>query len=472
MIPGVTSGGFIRRMSRRESMGDSMPETENKESRHDLLLQNEAGGAIGRLRLAGHTIGGRGVMPPRPLRVYGRYAVVCVLRGRGKYEDANGVRRELRAGDTILVFPELAHRYGPPDGETWDEMYLTFDGPTFDLWRQVNLLDSARPVRRPAPDFHERLRAVIDDREAASPAGQLRQLCDFLSLLAELIAPSDDPADKTTEAAGIARARALLDVELGQETDWNRIAGAAGMSYETFRKRFQAEMGEPPARYRARRRIEAARELLRYSPQLTNRQAAEILGFTDEYHFSRRFTESVGVSPREFRRGSGVGALGRRPGSGKMQGKEGDNGTGDMNMMVRPVTKGEMAALWDLRGRVLRPGKAPEMWRFPEDESATTLHLGAFTPEEALIGILTLIENEGMQLRGMAVAPEAQGQGVGAALLKSAHAAAAERGFPSLWCNARAVAAGFYARAGWNVEGDSFDVPGIGPHYVMQKQLL
>ena len=438
------------------------------ETRHDLLLQNESGGTLGRLRLAGLGIGGRGVMPPRPLRVYGRYAVVCVLRGRGKYEDANGVRRDLRAGDTVLVFPELAHRYGPPDGETWDEMYLTFDGPVFDLWRQAGLLDSARPVRRPAADWNKRLRAVIDDREAASPAGQLRQICDFLSLMAELLAPNDEHAGKTTEAAGISRARAVLDVELGQETDWKRIADAAGMSYETFRKRFQAEMGEPPARYRARRRIEAAQELLRYSPQMTNRQAAEILGFTDEYHFSRRFTEAVGVSPKAFRQRARHAAGSSRRSVG---GAEAGVGIGGAKVIVRLAAAGEMTALWALRGRVLRPGKPPETWGFPEDSDATTLHLGAFTPEEALVGVLTLIENQGLQLRGMAVAPEAQGRGVGAALLESAHAAAAERGFSSLWCNARAVAAGFYARSGWNVEGDAFDVPGIGPHYIMRKQI-
>ena len=45
---------------------------------------------------------------------------------------------------------------------------------------------------------------------------------------------------------------------------------------------------------------------------------------------------------------------------------------------------------------------------------------------------------------------------------------ATEQRRPSLWCNARLHAVGFYERQGWKVEGDEFDVPDIGPHFVMR----
>jgi AraC-like DNA-binding protein len=79
------------------------------------------------------------------------------------------------------------------------------------------------------------------------------------------------------------------------------IARRVGLPYETFRKRFTEAMGVSPARYRTQKRIEAACQLLRFTPQLTNREAAEALGFADEFHFSRRFKEKVGVSPRQYR---------------------------------------------------------------------------------------------------------------------------------------------------------------------------
>ena len=57
----------------------------------------------------------------------------------------------------------------------------------------------------------------------------------------------------------------------------------------------------PTGRYRAGRRIETACDLLQYTT-MTGAQIAERLGFSDEYHFSKRFKELRGKSPRQFRR--------------------------------------------------------------------------------------------------------------------------------------------------------------------------
>jgi GNAT superfamily N-acetyltransferase len=68
----------------------------------------------------------------------------------------------------------------------------------------------------------------------------------------------------------------------------------------------------------------------------------------------------------------------------------------------------------------------------------------------------------------MATAHGNQGGGLGTKLMKFALEDARKLGFsPIFWCNARIKAVPFYQRNGWQIASDEFDVPGIGPHFVM-----
>ena len=71
----------------------------------------------------------------------------------------------------------------------------------------------------------------------------------------------------------------------------------------------------------------------------------------------------------------------------------------------------------------------------------------------------------------MATAPEHRGTGVGGQLLRACIAHAESDGGLLMWCNARTPAVKFYERFGFLCSGDEFDIPGIGPHFVMMKRM-
>jgi predicted GNAT family N-acyltransferase len=48
---------------------------------------------------------------------------------------------------------------------------------------------------------------------------------------------------------------------------------------------------------------------------------------------------------------------------------------------------------------------------------------------------------------------------------------AATQGAARVWCNARVPAISLYARAGFEVESEEFEIPGIGPHVVMARRI-
>ena len=140
--------------------------------------------------------------------------------------------------------------------------------------------------------------------------------------------------------------------------------------------------------------------------------------------------------------------------------------------MIRQVPAEEIRPL---RHRVLRPGQTFEETAYPGDDLPDTVHLGAFDGDR-LVGIASLYregrDEPGWRLRGMATDAAVRGAGFGAALLAACidHVAAAGGG--ELWCNARMSAVGFYRRAGFEVLSEEFDVPGIGAHVVMAREVV
>jgi GNAT superfamily N-acetyltransferase len=77
-----------------------------------------------------------------------------------------------------------------------------------------------------------------------------------------------------------------------------------------------------------------------------------------------------------------------------------------------------------------------------------------------------------MQLKGMAVADELRGAGLGALLIDAGLALAKERGALITWARARDSAMGFYERLGFISTGDGFiDGPTAMPHHIVVRTL-
>src|SRR5580698_8562423 len=97
-------------------------------------------------------------------------------------------------------------------------------------------------------------------------------------------------------------------------------------------------------------------------------------------------------------------------------------------------------------------------------------HFGAYDGDE-LVGCATVFpsaydgEPDAWQLRGMAVVPDRQGQGIGAIVLAEAIETVRASGASLLWANARVTALRFYERLGFDVVGEVYDYGPAGlPH--------
>lgn len=130
-----------------------------------------------------------------------------------------------------------------------------------------------------------------------------------------------------------------------------------------------------------------------------------------------------------------------------------------------------------LRMSVLRPGRPIEEGMFPGDEDENTFHLGLYEGDR-LVTVASFyrennsdLEGTGYRLRSMATEPDARGNGYGKRILEYGLDKLKADDIDYLWCNARTTASGFYEKMGFDIISDEFDIPTIGPHYVMKIYL-
>jgi GNAT superfamily N-acetyltransferase len=139
---------------------------------------------------------------------------------------------------------------------------------------------------------------------------------------------------------------------------------------------------------------------------------------------------------------------------------------------IRDITAADAHAL---RRAVLRGGDATSDVHYPQDDDPGSFHLGVELDGE-LIGVASFTPAEtpyrsgvrAWQLRGMAIDPAHQGQGLGINVITEAVARVRADGAHVLWCNARDTAIGFYDGLGFNVHGEGFVTADSGlAHHVM-----
>lgn len=264
---------------------------------------NSRNATLGRVTMTGYLRSSPGISFS-PMRVLGSYALVYLTEGGGRYQIRGQAPRPCRAGDLLVIFPEIPHAYGPEAGGHWSEVYAIFEGEIFDLWRRLDILTPESPILRllPVSRYARLLRNISERRGGDDPARQLDQICRLQSFLALAMAKNQrndgGPGDRIWPDWVAA---AVEQMENDRPVLLEDVARGAGLSYESFRKKFRAITGISPARYRNRLAIVRARKLI-YEERLSNKELADRLGFCDEFHFSRRFRQTTGQSPGEFRR--------------------------------------------------------------------------------------------------------------------------------------------------------------------------
>ena len=147
--------------------------------------------------------------------------------------------------------------------------------------------------------------------------------------------------------------------------------------------------------------------------------------------------------------------------------------------MTYTVTSVALTDVMQLRVAVLREGTPATDCNYPEDYYPDVVHFAIFHEGTAIATSSWFMKEcpekpgiAAIQLKGMAVAEELQGAGLGALLIDTGLALANERGALIAWARARDSALGFYERLGFVSTGDGFiDGPTAMPHHIVVRTL-
>ena len=148
--------------------------------------------------------------------------------------------------------------------------------------------------------------------------------------------------------------------------------------------------------------------------------------------------------------------------------------------MFRVIQVKQIQAIdcYPIRQQVLWQHKAIAECGIDIDSQEGAFHLGAFLNEE-LVCIASFFKQKNPQfnhakqyrLRAMATLPIAQKKGTAKSLVEFAVQKLQSEHQDLLWCDARIVATGFYNKLGFSTKGTAYEIPIIGTHYLMYKQL-
>lgn len=152
-------------------------------------------------------------------------------------------------------------------------------------------------VRDPGLQDHLRLFFHL----LTEPAGRLEReaaLMESLSHLLTRYSSGKSPSVPRHESHLVSRAKEYLSEELSRKMSLHEVAGAVGLSRYHFLRVFKKSTGIPPHAFRTQRRIDLSQKLLRQGMPFS--QVALETGFNDQSHFSKRFKQFTGATPRQY----------------------------------------------------------------------------------------------------------------------------------------------------------------------------
>lgn len=232
------------------------------------------------------------------LRVLGLYAAIGIESGSGFYYSQAGGKIPVRAGDTMIVFPDIPHRYFPEP--EWETRFVVWSGPEAVKLERLSFLSRDQLVipgsANAVVEANKALLEIIRREDLGSILARKNiALAMILNLHRSRLA---EGKHKHTDSQ-IDKAVSYMRNNYTKNLSVSECAAEANMSESHFRRLFRQRTGRSPKEFITALRISKAKALLASGESI--KRTAELVGWDDEFYFMRIFRKVSGISPGKFR---------------------------------------------------------------------------------------------------------------------------------------------------------------------------
>lgn len=230
-----------------------------------------------------------------------QYDGVYVISGTAIYKDEVNGEQTISSGDYIQRIPKHPHTT-LITSDDWKEIYISVGSSLFNLLKEMNVIDNDSPILRPGLDYEliETLMAFFDDLNNATPLELPLLVPTAIKVIARVQYLHKTKNVTTDNALILNMSKKYIIDHIHERPTVEDIANHVNIGYEKFRKLFASYFGISPGYYIQQHRNHLAQRML-VDSDLTIKEIAADLGYSDAFAFSKQFKKMTGMAPKRFR---------------------------------------------------------------------------------------------------------------------------------------------------------------------------
>ncbi len=230
-------------------------------------------------------------------RYFEYFSISHMHGGRGRLWVHPDRESEIRPGQCVIISPGTVNRYGGAGGCQYEEDNVCFSGVVAEMMRRTGIISDG------VFEFGKTRLLLHFQKLAYDPAtdSQIEANIMLQKILTDVYLENRRlRSGASSESYRIELLLNLLKEQVGKWWSVAEMAEYCTLSTDQFRRVFEKHTGMLPKVYADRLKLSKAAELL-VSSKMRVADIAQMLNYRDCYHFSRRFKQLMGLSPKQYR---------------------------------------------------------------------------------------------------------------------------------------------------------------------------